>query len=155
MPTTIIPNLDSLKAGVGREVGVSDWLVVTQDMIDAFAQLTGDRQWIHVDPARAAAESPYGATVAHGFLTLGLISRLHASSVLLQGDFARVINYGLGKVRFPAPVPAGAAIRTRSVLQGLEEVGEAVQLSWIVTVEVEGQGKPALFAEWIVRLYRE
>ncbi len=154
MPT-ILPDLDALKAFVGREVGVSGWLELPQEKITAFARLTGDRQWIHVDSARAAAESPYGTTVAHGFFTLALVSRLHAEAVQVEGNWSRIINYGLDRVRFPAPVPAGASIRGHSTLQLLEEHPDHVRLTWLITVEVQGQTKPALVAEWLVRLYRK
>lgn len=150
---TVVPDLDSLKTLVGIEVGVSAWLTMPQEKIDAFAQLTGDRQWIHVDPARAADESPYGTTVAHGFFTLALVSRLHAEAVQVEGAWSRVINYGLDRVRFSGPVPAGASIRGHSTLQSLEEHPDHVRLTWLITVEVQGQTKPALVAEWLVRLY--
>ena len=104
--------------------------------------------------ARARAESPYGTTIAHGFLTMSLVSHLHAQAVRIEGDFARRINYGFNRVRFPAAVPAGARIRTHSTLQALDEIDGGVQLTWAVTVEIEGQSRPALVAEWLTRLYR-
>jgi acyl dehydratase len=148
-------DLTALSQLQGQEIGTSDWLTVSQDMIDAFAQVTGDRQWIHVDVERARQESPFGGTVAHGFLTLALVSRLHFQAVQVEGDFRQAINYGLNKVRFPAPVPAGARVRGRSMLLALEDRFEFVQLSWQITVEIEGQNKPALVAEWLLRLYRQ
>jgi acyl dehydratase len=145
--------LDALPALAGQEVGVSPWLVVDQQRIDAFAAATEDRQWIHVHPERATRESPYQATIAHGFLTLALISHLHAQAVTIEGC-KRVINYGLNRVRFPAPVRAGDAIRCRSTLQACERIGDAWQVTWLITVEMQGQTKPALVAEWLVRMYR-
>src|SRR5262249_47438209 len=104
MPLRIIESLAELRALVGQEVGVSDWFLVSQALINAFADVTGDRQWIHVDVERAQKESPYGTTIAHGFLTLALVTRLHAQAVRIQSGFRRAINYGLNRVRFPAPV---------------------------------------------------
>jgi acyl dehydratase len=149
----MIDSLDSLRGLVGQEAGLSDWLEISQAKIDAFAEVTGDRQWIHLDQGRARAESPYGTTVAHGFLTLALISQLHSQVVQVAG-YSRAINYGLNRVRFPAAVPSGSRIRTRSTLEAVEEVQEGVQLTWAIDVEVEGQPKPALVAQWLVRLYR-
>jgi acyl dehydratase len=155
VPVTVISSLEDLQALVGQEVAVSDWFTVSQELIDAFARLTGDHQWIHVETARAERDSPYGTTIAHGFLTLSLVSRLHADAVRTENGIARVINYGLNRVRFPAPVLAGSRIRTRSVLQAFEEIADAFQLTWQMTVEVEGQSRPALVADWLVRLYRD
>jgi acyl dehydratase len=154
MPARRIERLEELASLVGQEVGVGDWFEVTQGLIDSFADLTRDRQWIHVDPARAQLESPYGTTIAHGFLTLALVSHLHGEAVQVRCGFSRAINYGLNRVRFPAAVPAGARIRAHSTLQSIQEVRDGVQLVWGLTIEVEGQEKPALAAEWLVRLYR-
>jgi acyl dehydratase len=154
MSPRVLESIDALRVLVGQEVGTSDWLEVSQAMIDAFAELSGDRQWIHIDQARAKAESPYGTTVAHGFLTLSLVSQLHGQLVRLGGDFTRAINYGFNRTRFPTAVPAGSRIRVRSVLQAIEEVPGGAQLTWTITVEVEGQPKPAVAAEWLTRLYR-
>ena len=148
----VFDNPEELKPLVGREISVSDWHVVPQDMIGAFAKVTGDAQWIHLDVERAGRESPYGTTIAHGFLTLSLITQLHAGNVRFEPP-RRTINYGLNRVRFPAPVRAGARIRAHSLLQAWEQFAEAVQLTWQITVEVEGQEKPAVVAEWIVRHY--
>lgn len=149
---TRIEGVEGLRARIGQEVGVSEWVVVSQERIAAFADVTGDRQWIHIDRERAATESPYGTTVAHGFLTLSLLSQLHGMAVEVAG-FARVINYGLNRLRFPAPVPAESRVRARSKLLGVEDVGGGVQATWAVTVEVEGGAKPALAAEWLLRYY--
>lgn len=154
MPPRLIDGISGLQKLVGHEVGVSDWFEVTQPLIEAFAGVTNDRQWIHLDVERARAESPYGGTIAHGFLTLSLLSHLHAQAVRIQGPFSRAINYGLNRVRFPAAVPAGSRIRTHSTLQSLEEIPTGVQITWNVSMEIEGQPKPALVAEWLVRLYQ-
>jgi len=153
MPPRKIQGNSELHALLGQEVGVSDWLTVAQEMIDRFAATTDDRQWIHIDPERAQRESPYGTTIAHGFLTLSLISRLHHQAVEIEG-YRRVINYGLNRVRFPNAVRAGSRIQGRSTLQALAELDDGLQLTWLITVEVEGQPKPALVAEWLLRLFR-
>jgi acyl dehydratase len=154
MPIRCFDQLTDLEPLVGQEIAVSDWLLITQDDISSFAGLTHDEQWIHVDPVRAAAESPYGTTIAHGFLTLSLISYLHGSSVQIKQGFRHVINYGLNRVRFPAPVPAGTWARSRSVLQSYDDQDRFVQISFRVTVEIQDGTKPALAAEWLVRFYR-
>jgi acyl dehydratase len=153
MSPRVIKGLNELRGLVGQEIGASDWLEVSQAMIDAFAELTGDRQWIHIDAERARRESPYGSTIAHGFLTLSHVSQLHKQVVQIQGDHTRAINYGFNRVRFPTAVPAGARIRVRSTLDSVEEISGGAQLTWGVVVEIEGQPKPAVVAEWIVRLY--
>ena len=147
--------LGEMRVLVGREAGVSDWLAVGQDRIDAFANLCGDHQFIHVDPVRAA-ETPMGGTVAHGFLTLSLLSYLAAGARPRIEGTVRAVNYGFDRVRFTAPVPAGARIRARFILAALDESrpGE-VSLTWDVTVEVEGQARPALAARWLTRSYLE
>jgi acyl dehydratase len=152
MPTTL--SLDQLRSLVGREAGTSDWLAIDQQMIDAFAQVTGDHQWIHIDPQRAKTESRFGRTIAHGFLTLSLLSRLSHESIQVSGDFGMRINYGLNKLRFPSPVPEGSRIRARFAVQSVEDIEGGHQVVWLVTVEVEGSPKPALVAEWVIRYYR-
>jgi acyl dehydratase len=147
-------DIADLRARVGQEWGVSDWLTVTQEMIDTFADVTGDRQWIHTDVERARTESPYGVTIAHGFFTLALLTRMYYSVAEFQGDFSRGINYGLNRVRFPSPVPVGARIRGRYSLAAIDEIDGGLQLTWNVIVEVEGSAKPALVAEWLGRVYR-
>jgi acyl dehydratase len=129
---------------------VSDWFTVSQERIDEFAAATGDDQWIHVDRERAARESPYQTTVAHGFLTLSLLPHFLRETVEIQG--ARMgINYGLNRVRFTGPVPAGSRVRARFRLAAAEDLEQGVQTVWSVTVECEGQDKPVLVAEWITR----
>jgi acyl dehydratase len=154
MPERIIDAVE-LRGLVGQEVGVSDWFPVTQERINAFAGVTEDRQWIHCDLARAGAESPYGTTIAHGFLTLSLLSHLLSQTVRINGPFRRVINYGLNRVRFPAAVPAGGRIRARCTLQAVEDVPGGIQVTWAVTMECEGQTKPVMVAESLSRLYSD
>jgi acyl dehydratase len=114
-----------------------------------------DRQWIHCDPVRARAESPYGSTIAHGYLTLSLLSHLLSQAVRVSGPFSRVINYGLNRVRFPAAVPAGSRIRARCTLQSAEEVPGGIQVTWSITVEREGELKPVMVAESLARFYSD
>jgi acyl dehydratase len=153
MPAREITSLEELSSLTGSEVAVSDWFEVAQDRIDLFAEATGDHQWIHVDVERAKAESPYAATIAHGFLTLSLLSQLMSETVKLKMPIRMGINYGLNKVRFPSAVPSGSKIRARAVLQSLEAVGGGQQLTWNITVEREGGNKPCCVAEWLVRYY--
>ena len=141
-----------LKERLGQEIGVGDWLEITQDRINRFADATGDRQWIHVDPARAAAESPFKTTIAHGFLSLSLVSVMLRSSITITG-VRMAINYGLNRVRFATHVPAGSKVRGRFTLAAVEEIGGSIQATWAVTVEREGEQKPACVAEWLVRYY--
>jgi len=145
-----------LGALVGREVHVSDWLEIGQERVDAFAGATGDHQWIHVDPARAARESPWKAAIAHGYLTLSLCPMLRGLVESGRPPFEGVrqaINYGLEKTRFPNAVVVGSRIRARFVLLGVEEVAGGLQVREQYTVEIEGQAKPACVAETIMRLY--
>jgi acyl dehydratase len=151
MPVRVIDSLAELRSLVGQEVGVSDWFTMTQPLIEAFADATQDRQWIHIDTERARTASPFGTTVAHGFLTLSLLSYLHGQAVRVRGDYKMVINYGLNRVRFPSPVPAGSRIRARSTLQSAEELPEGLQVVWLITVEIDHKAKPAMVAEWILR----
>lgn len=138
---------------IGREVGTSGWVEVTQERIDRFADASGDRQWIHVDPERARREAPQRKTIAHGFLTLSLLSELSREAVEVKGDFRMRINYGVNRVRFPSPVPSGARVRARFTLVSVEDFSGGAQLTWSATVEIEGMEKPAVAAEWIVRYY--
>jgi acyl dehydratase len=153
MPQRVIDGAAELRGLVGQEVGVSEWFTVTQERINAFAEVTEDHQWIHCDAERARAESPYGTTIAHGFLTLSLLSHLLGQTVRVRGPFSRAINYGLNRVRFPAAVPAGGRIRACCTLQAVEEVPGGLQLAWAVTVEGEGQAKPVMVAESLTRYY--
>jgi acyl dehydratase len=141
--------LADLAALEGQEIGVSDWLVVDQARIDAFAQATGDDQWIHVDPVRAAA-GPFGVTVAHGFLTLSLLPELFASAFSIA-DVRMGVNYGLDRVRFPSPVPVDSRLRAVCRLKAFEPVAGGAQLTTTITIEREGGAKPACVAEWVTR----
>ena len=154
MPPVKITSIESLKDSIGREVAVSDWIVVTQERIFAFAEATGDRQWIHLDRERAEKESPYGTTIAHGFLTLSLLSFLMQNAIQFEQAGQRAINYGLNRVRFPSAVRAGSRIRGRFALAAFKELGDAIELVLSVVVEGEGSEKPACIAEWVVRHYR-
>jgi len=144
--------LPDLAACVGQEVAVSDWLTITQQQVNLFAEATGDHQWIHVDPEKAAA-GPFGATIAHGFLTLSLLPKFFESSMEVI-DCRMGVNYGLNKVRFMAPVPVGSRLRARMKLLSAEPIeGSGLQMAWQVTVEREGAAKPVCVAEALVRRY--
>ena len=146
-----IANVAALDEMLDREIAVSDWLDVTQDRIDRFAEATEDRQWIHVDTTRAA-QSPFRSTIAHGFLTLSLVSALGHKAMRFDG-LRMAINYGLNRVRFIAPVPAGSRIRGRFVPMSVSHEADSVQVTWRVTIEREHAEKPCCVAEWIVRYY--
>lgn len=141
-----------VSACVGQEVAVTDWITITQEQVNLFAQATGDHQWIHVDPERAKA-GPFGAPIAHGFLTLSLLPQFFAAAFAIVG--ARMgVNYGLNRVRFTSPVPVGSRLRARLVLQGAEALSpEGLQMTWLVTLEREGSDKPACVAEFLTRNY--
>jgi acyl dehydratase len=153
MPPRIIHGIEELRGLVGQEIAVGDWFTVTQDRINAFADVSQDHQWIHTDPERAKGESPFGTTVAHGFLTLSLLSYLHSRAVQINGNVRMSLNYGLNRVRFTSAVKSESRIRTRSVLKELSELPDGVRLTWSITVEIEGSPKPALVAEWLGQLY--
>ncbi|HEX6295070.1 MAG TPA: MaoC family dehydratase [Burkholderiales bacterium] len=141
-----------LQSRVGEEVAISPWLEVSQERIDTFARAIEDFQWIHVDPRRAKS-SPFGGTIAHGFLTLSLLSRLSEMTFSFS-DRRMGVNYGLNRVRFTAPVPSGSRVRARFTLAKYEPLeGKGVQVTWSVVVEIEGSDKPALVAEWLGRHY--
>jgi acyl dehydratase len=144
--------LARLQPLIGTEIGVSDWLVVDQDRIDAFADATDDHQWIHVDPERAA-EGPFGTTIAHGFLTLSLTVALTSGIELDMGNPSMGINYGLDRVRFTGPVPSGSRIRARVVLDSVSEQGGGIQVKRAVTIEREDDERPAMVAETLSRYY--
>ena len=147
-----IPNVAAIQDLLDREIAVSDWIDVTQDRIDRFAEATEDRQWIHIDAARAASESPFGSTIAHGFLTLSLVSVMARTALRIEG-LRMAINYGVNRVRFITPVPAGSRIRGRFAPIAASAEGGATQVIWRVTVEREHAGKPCCVVEWIVRYY--
>jgi acyl dehydratase len=150
---TLDPRRD-LPAWVGREVATSDWLEIEQAKVDEFADAIGDRQWIHVDPERAARESPFGGTIAHGFLTLSLLSQLYGSCIDVSPR-KMGINVGFNRVRFTAPVKVGSRIRARFVLQQLDAIQGGWQFAWKVRIESEGSDKPACIAEWVVRVLND
>jgi acyl dehydratase len=147
---TVLDGIDAVRAAAGTTLGVSDWLEITQDRIDAFADATGDHQWIHVDPDRAAAESPFGTTIAHGYLTLSLTNFFLPQIVEVRG-FAMGLNYGTNKVRFPAPVPVGSELRARADLTDVTDIPGGVQTTMTVTVEIDGQDKPACVVDVLSR----
>ena len=144
-----IASLDSIRAAIGSEIGTSDWIEVTQERIDAFAEATEDRQFIHTDPA-LAAQTPFGGTIAHGFLSLSLLSRMGADVMLVPESTKMAVNYGLDRVRFLAPVASGKRVRGRFVLKDMTEKSPGQFLmTFAVTVEIEGEDKPALLADWL------
>jgi len=152
MPGVVV-SIEEAKGLAGREIGVTDYLLVSQERINLFADAIEDRQWIHTDVERARAESPFGETVAHGFLTLSLIGRLTRDVIEVSGARLRV-NYGLERVRFTAPVPAGSKIRARVAVDTVEEIEGGVQFKLAVTVERQSSGRPCCLAQWLVRYYR-
>jgi acyl dehydratase len=154
MPPRVIEDLDDLKNLASQEIGVTDWFEVTQERIQQFAEATEDRQWIHVDPERAKRESPYRTTIAHGFLTLSLLSFLMKQAFQIKSGVRMAVNYGLNRVRFPSPVRVDSKIRGRFTLLTLKEVSNAFEAVFSVAVESEGAEKPCCVAEWIVRYYR-
>lgn len=148
----VLENLDALPAWIGREVACSDWLAVDQSRIQRFADASGDQQWIHTDPERALRESPYKSTIAHGYLTLSLLPHLLESCLRIDG-VGMAINYGLDRVRFPAPLLVGQRVRARLALERLESVAGGMQAHWAATVELEHGDKPACVAQMLVRYY--
>jgi acyl dehydratase len=147
-----IEDVRSLRDRIGEEIAASDWLEISQARIDQFAEATGDTQWIHIDAARAAAESPFKTTIAHGFLTLSLMSALIREAMQFH-HLRLAINYGMNRMRFVAPVPAGSRIRARFTPVSVEDVSGSVQVTWQVTIDREHADKPCCVAEWIVRYY--
>jgi acyl dehydratase len=145
-------NVQQVHAAAGREVCVSDWVVVDQHRIHTFAEATGDHQWIHVDAARAVMESPYGRTIAHGFLTLSLLGQFYEEYLTHALPFCGMgLNYGLNKVRFPAPVRVNRRVRPRFTLAKVDDIAGGLQLTFSITIEIDGEDKPACVAESIVR----
>ena len=150
MAITTINGLDELRAAVGRDLGTSDWLEITQDRVNTFADATGDHQWIHVDVERARAESPFGGPIAHGYLTLALTNQFLPEVLEVRG-ISSGVNYGVNKVRFPTPVPVGSRVRGNVRLESADEVPGGVQTTMIITVELEGSEKPACIVEALSR----
>jgi acyl dehydratase len=138
---------------VGREVAATDWFLVTQDRIQQFAEVTDDCQWIHVDRDRAQRESSYGATIAHGFLTLSLLSRFMREAIQIRSGVRLSVNYGFNRIRFPSPVRADSKIRARFTLRSVKDVPDALEALFDVRVETQGGDKPCCVAEWVVRYY--
>lgn len=153
MPPIVLETPAALEEHAGREIAVTDWLTVTQERIRRFAEATDDHQWLHVDEERAARESPFGGTIAHGFLTLSLLSRFMREAVQIRGGLRWIINYGLNRVRFISPVRAGAKIRARIALESFRRLPDAHEGVFLITVELEGAEKPCCVAEWIYRFY--
>lgn len=145
-------SITELKELIGQEVAQSDWVEITQERVNTFADATGDHQWIHIDAERAKRESPFGGPIAHGFLTLSLLPMLVANAIHLS--YVKMgVNYGLNKVRFPSPVPVGSRLRARMKLLEIEDIKDGAQLTWEVTIERESQDKPVCVAESISRCY--
>lgn len=153
MPPITVDTPASLKEYLGKEIGVSDWFSVTQERIAKFAKATEDHQWIHLDAERAKKESPYKTTIAHGFLTLSLISHLMKQALQIRSGVRMAVNYGLNRVRFPSPVRSDSRIRARFTLVSLNEVSGAYDATLSASIENEGSDKPCCVAEWIVRYY--
>lgn len=147
-----IASLAELKSLIGQEVALSDWVEISQERVNLFAEATGDRQWIHIDVERSRRESPFGGTIAHGFLTLSLLPMLMESAIAFSA-FKMGVNYGLNKVRFTAPVPVGSRIRARSTLLQVDDIEGGVQMTWLVTMERDGSDKPVCVAESVSRRY--
>jgi acyl dehydratase len=152
MAKLMLASARALASYEGREVVVTDWIEVTQERINQFAVAITDFNWIHVDVERAKRDSPFHAPIAHGFLTLSLLTLLLESAIAFE-QRAMGLNYGLNRVRFTSPVPSGSKIRGKFVLAKIEDIGGGVQLTWNVTVELEGASKPCLVAEWLTRRY--
>jgi acyl dehydratase len=145
-------SLEELRGKAGQEIAITDWLPITQQRIQQFADATGDHQWIHVDDERAAAESPYGGTIAHGFLTLSLLSQFMRQALEIKG-LRMAINYGLNRVRFPAAVRVGSRVRARFALLSTKDVEAGVEVVYQATLQADGVEKPCCVAEWILRYY--
>lgn len=154
MARSVVDSIAALKDLVGSEIAVTDWLPITQERIGQFAESTEDRQWIHLDSERARRESPYGATIAHGFLTLSLLSHFLKQAVEVRG-VRMGVNYGLNRVRFPAPVPSGSRVRARVALDSAKDIPGGCEAAWSFSIECEGSAKPCCIAEWIVRFYAD
>jgi acyl dehydratase len=151
MPKTVFTSVADLERMRGQRVGESAWRTITQALVDEFAHVSGDHQWIHVDPERARRESPFGTTVAHGFLTLSLLSSLSAEVIGMQN--ARLgVNYGFDRIRFVAPVPVGSEIRGTFAIDDVRPVEGGAQITWHVEVEIRNAPKPALSASWLTRV---
>jgi len=153
MPPLLLKNPRALKEMIGREIGVTEWFQITQQRVHQFAEATEDRQWIHINRERASHESPYGTTISHGFLTLSLIGYFVKELIEIQEGVGYAVNYGLNRVRFPAPVPSDSKIRARIFLLAWKELPDSIEVIFKVTIESDQSEKPSCLAEWIVRYY--
>ncbi|HET6143384.1 MAG TPA: MaoC family dehydratase [Candidatus Acidoferrales bacterium] len=153
MPPLVLESLNQLHTHVGREIGTTGWMQLTQERIRQFADVSGDTQWIHVDAERARRESPYGGTIAHGFLTLSLATHFLREAIQPPPEVRQIINYGLNRVRFPAPVRAGENIRARIALQAYKDLTGSVEAIFNITMEAQDSAKPCCVAEWLVRYF--
>lgn len=152
MKATRFAGVEDAKARVGQEIGVSDWMLIDQERVNAFAQVTGDQQWIHVDAERAKRESPFGGPIAHGYLTLSLLAKFAQECIAIDG-IKLAVNYGLNRVRFAAPVKVGSRVRARFAVGAAEDIAGGAQLVWQAVIEIEGSEKPACVAEMVTRWY--
>ena len=152
MKSTRFTGMEDARSRTGQEIGVSDWLLIEQERVDAFARTTGDQQWIHVDVERAKRESPFGGPIAHGYLSLSLLSKFALECIEVEG-VKLAVNYGLNRVRFASPVKVGSRVRARFVLGAVEDIPGGAQMLWQATVEIEGGDKPACVAEMVIRWY--
>ena len=152
MTATRFSGTADAKARVGQEIGVSEWMLIDQDRVNAFAQVTGDQQWIHVDVERAKRESPFGGPIVHGYLTLSLLAKFAQECIAVDG-IKLAVNYGLNRVRFTAPVKVGSRVRARFLLASVEDIAGGAQMVWQATIEIEGGEKPACVAEMVTRWY--
>jgi acyl dehydratase len=153
MTPLLIKNPQALKEMIGSELGVTEWFQITQERVRQFAEATEDPQWIHVNRERASQESPYGTTIAHGFLTLSLTSYFAKELIDIQDGVRLAVNYGLNRVRFPAPVPSDSKIRARIFLLAWKELPDSIEATFTVTIENDQSDKPSCVAEWIIRYY--
>jgi len=153
MPPLVVENMHALARFLGREIGTTEWFTVSQDRIQQFAETTDDRQWIHVDPERAQRDSPYGTTIAHGFLTLALLSHFLRQAIQIGSGVRMSVNYGLNRVRFPSPVPAGSSIRAHFTLLAVKEITDGMEAEFSVIIDCENSEKPCCVAEWVIRYY--
>ncbi|HXN23059.1 MAG TPA: MaoC family dehydratase [Candidatus Dormibacteraeota bacterium] len=155
MAAIVVESAHSLKDFVGREIPPTDWLTLTQERIHKFAEATSDPQWIHLDRDRAGHESPYGTTIAHGFLTLSLLSYFMKQALEIRASLRMAVNYGLNRVRFPSPVLADSRIRARFTVLSVKDLADSLETTFSVAIEREGSDKPCCVAEWIVRYYHK
>jgi acyl dehydratase len=152
MQATRFSGIADARSRFGQEIGLSDWMLIDQPRVNAFAEVTGDHQWIHVDVERAGRESPFGAPIAHGYLTVSLLAKFAGECIAVDG-IKLAVNYGLNRVRFPAPVKVGSRVRARFVLAAVDDIPGGAQMLWQATVEIEGGDKPACVAEMVTRWY--